>query len=769
MSTQYRFRNFRLDPAARELWMDDQRVALPASALDGLVYLVEHRDRAVGRDELIAAIWGRGDVADALLAQTVLRIRRVLGDTGSEQHAIRTVSRFGYRWVADTHIEDASPLLATTTADEAARVGKPAPRRRAMWIGVTAVSIALLVAVVAWHVRLRSAPIAAITERSAAVVFPAQAPPLEEWSWLRLGLMDLVASRLRLGGVTTAPTESVLALLKQSGTNEPDFAGALKVRPTARFHDGTWTITLSADGGAQLSVAADAPDVLAATRIAADQLLIALGRSPAPSDGAASMVLQELLQRTKAAVLADQFDLARELIAKAPAPLQETPEITLRLSQIEIGQGHYDVARQQLARLLDRVPRDIDPVLKARILNTLGGAEVRSGSLDDAQTSYDEAVDLLLPIRDAIGLGLAYSGRGAIAAQRGDLDAAAAELGRARVELDAAGDAFSVAQVDMNLGLIAGQRYRPAEALPILREAEVRFAKLGAREELAYVRYALIGIALQLLDTDAASIASDASWPPEAHTGNERLRWQLVLARVCLRIAEGRLSEAASLVDRIERESSPDLDASARASAAAQSARIAWARGDAAHAAASAQAAMTPLLERDEPDLYLATWVLRLRALHADQVGIASAAKEAGALRAWVDAHPTEWRRLEAMLAEAEQAWAEHRREAALARYADAAAAAARLGVPEDRVDVTQSYASALIAAGDLDRASAAVGGIAAWAERDVRAAWIGAQLYRALGRTDAWRQSTERSLTLARERVLPIDATPVSLTKSDD
>ena len=94
---RYLFRDFSLDPAARELRRAGELVTLPTSALDCLAYLVANRDRAVGRDELIAAVWGRADVADALLAQTVLRIRRTLGDAGAEDSAIRTIARFGYR------------------------------------------------------------------------------------------------------------------------------------------------------------------------------------------------------------------------------------------------------------------------------------------------------------------------------------------------------------------------------------------------------------------------------------------------------------------------------------------------------------------------------------------------------------------------------------------------------------------------------------------------------------------------------------------------
>src|SRR6185312_17139164 len=76
-------------------------IAVSPRAFDCLAYLIEHRDRAVGKDELVAAIWERVDVSDTQLGQTVLRARRAVDDDGQTQTVIRTVSRFGYRWVAD--------------------------------------------------------------------------------------------------------------------------------------------------------------------------------------------------------------------------------------------------------------------------------------------------------------------------------------------------------------------------------------------------------------------------------------------------------------------------------------------------------------------------------------------------------------------------------------------------------------------------------------------------------------------------------------------
>ena len=98
----YRFGEFELDPALRELSRGGERVAMPPKSLECLAYLIAHRDRAVGRDELISAVWGRVEVNDTVVAQTLMRARKPLDDTGNKQLTIRTVPRFGYRWVAAT-------------------------------------------------------------------------------------------------------------------------------------------------------------------------------------------------------------------------------------------------------------------------------------------------------------------------------------------------------------------------------------------------------------------------------------------------------------------------------------------------------------------------------------------------------------------------------------------------------------------------------------------------------------------------------------------
>ena len=124
---RYRFGRHVLDLAKRELLDDGAPVALPARVFECLVHLIEHRERAVDRDELARAVFSRRDVSDAQLAQIILRSRRAIGDDGQEQRAIRTVPRFGFRWVADTVVEHESsdPGAPPTTEPTAAMPHAP--------------------------------------------------------------------------------------------------------------------------------------------------------------------------------------------------------------------------------------------------------------------------------------------------------------------------------------------------------------------------------------------------------------------------------------------------------------------------------------------------------------------------------------------------------------------------------------------------------------------------------------------------------------------
>ncbi|WP_257388870.1 winged helix-turn-helix domain-containing protein, partial [Tahibacter caeni] len=117
-----RFGDCTLDIAARELRRAGERVELPPTVFDCMTYLVEHRDRAVGRDELVAAVWGKTSISDTMLGKAVLAIRRAVGDDAERQTVLRTVPRFGYHWVAPV----VAAVAETPAASAPAAVATPA-------------------------------------------------------------------------------------------------------------------------------------------------------------------------------------------------------------------------------------------------------------------------------------------------------------------------------------------------------------------------------------------------------------------------------------------------------------------------------------------------------------------------------------------------------------------------------------------------------------------------------------------------------------------
>ena len=96
-----------IDTSARLLTRQGETLTIPKRAFDCICILIENRDRALCRDEMIQSIWGHENISDNQLSQTVLSARRVLGDAGCSQRLIRTIPGVGYHWIGTIeHIEE---------------------------------------------------------------------------------------------------------------------------------------------------------------------------------------------------------------------------------------------------------------------------------------------------------------------------------------------------------------------------------------------------------------------------------------------------------------------------------------------------------------------------------------------------------------------------------------------------------------------------------------------------------------------------------------
>jgi DNA-binding winged helix-turn-helix (wHTH) protein len=102
----YRFGDFTLDPAARQLLGSGAEVHLGPKAFDLLVLLAANHARAVSKEELQQRLWPSTFVEETNLATLVAEIRRTLRDSAANPRFVRTIYGFGYRFVAEL-VEDA--------------------------------------------------------------------------------------------------------------------------------------------------------------------------------------------------------------------------------------------------------------------------------------------------------------------------------------------------------------------------------------------------------------------------------------------------------------------------------------------------------------------------------------------------------------------------------------------------------------------------------------------------------------------------------------
>jgi Tol biopolymer transport system component/DNA-binding winged helix-turn-helix (wHTH) protein len=144
-AVRYQFDTVEVQPAAFAVLRDGRLADLEPKAVRVLLYLIEHRGRAVTKDELIETVWGGTAVTDNALTRIVAQIRHELGDDARQARYIQTLPTMGYRFIADLRVVQA--------ADH-----PPPPRRsRVPWLIAAAVLAVLTLAISGWLLIRRDA------------------------------------------------------------------------------------------------------------------------------------------------------------------------------------------------------------------------------------------------------------------------------------------------------------------------------------------------------------------------------------------------------------------------------------------------------------------------------------------------------------------------------------------------------------------------------------------------------------------------------------
>ncbi|WP_460764431.1 winged helix-turn-helix domain-containing protein [Lysobacter fragariae] len=457
MRPKYLFGEFELNPASRELLRNGKPIALRPKSLECLVYLIEHRDRAVGRDELISAVWGRVDASDTVVAQTLLRARKALDDTGNQQVMIRTLPRFGYRWVApirevavpsdasmaeagdaggrgamhsasasahyveadseiesdiegealdvDVALEAELPETIGAGVEEATEVSSAiGKRRRLLRIGLPLL-IALIVAVglgFLVYSRYRGeGPTQAADD--AVLVMPVAVVPMDsENAWARLGAMDYMAARLRASGVNVLPSEQAMRLSTAIEGDAPAVArkklrslsGARWiVLPQMQREGNGWRVVLRLFEGGR-EQRLQARGNTALAAVAEVADVWLRQLGGQGESGPPPSPVAERLQRLDAEILAGRLQEATRLLRTSLPAERRDPRFLYREAKLEFRAGHVDVAATLFQQALDQAT-DADTPTKIGALQGLAGAERARNNVDAAELRFTQALKLL--------------------------------------------------------------------------------------------------------------------------------------------------------------------------------------------------------------------------------------------------------------------------------------------------------------------------------------------------------------------------------------
>jgi TolB-like protein/DNA-binding winged helix-turn-helix (wHTH) protein len=217
----YRFLDFILDPRRQLLIHGADEIRLRPRTYDVLVHLVTHAGRVVGKSELMESVWKDVAVTDDSLVQSLMEIRRALGQA---EGIVKTVRGRGYLF--DTGVEmvikDAVPTQGQDsrrdqTMDSSVRDGT-STNLRGLSSALVGVAVIAGIAAIVWWIglsarRQASAPAPTGTIRSIAVLPLHNQSRDQEQEYFADGITDELITQLgKIGSLRVISRTSVMRL-----------------------------------------------------------------------------------------------------------------------------------------------------------------------------------------------------------------------------------------------------------------------------------------------------------------------------------------------------------------------------------------------------------------------------------------------------------------------------------------------------------------------------------------------------------------------------
>ncbi len=506
----FRFNDCELHLAARELRRGGEVVPLEPRVFALLAYLIEHRGRAVDKDEIQDAVWTRMVATETALTRAIMKARRAVGDSADMQAVIRTVHGHGYQFVAK--LEDAEP------APRRRRTAKFDLRPGIVAAAIGAAVIALVVAL--W-------PAAPLSDDLRIAVMPIRDESGDpEYGWVGLGLLgyarDLLVQDAALGVV-----EASEAIRFSEVHGQPDEAGApAALEQLADLYGASHLLLSRLEKNAnvlRLSFSLHGPGerVERGTMVGADpsQLLRGMVRSVHDALGvrggrtneitliAEDPFINEAYSRGLALALEGRCNEALELFEVVLANSDDINRAHYQWASCARIAGRWQEAEAAFKRILDEVPVEPANPLRAIAAHGLGTVYIRTGRSAEA--------------RDVLAQGLA--------------------------EAQQVGDRKLQGMILNNLAIEAKDRREHSEARDLLARSIVAYTEANTGILPGQIPAALANIDMAEGNLADAEIHLDQALGAFRATGDRRNEAMMLNNMGYLRRLQGRIDEAEPL------------------------------------------------------------------------------------------------------------------------------------------------------------------------------------------------------------------------------
>ncbi len=485
-----RFNDCEVNLASREFRRAGELVAVEPRVFALLVYLIEHRRRAVDKNEIQDVVWKGTIVSETALTRAIMKARRAVGDSAERQSVIRTVHGHGYQFVADLATED-----APAPGDKGPGLSLATPRVFAVLIALLLITfIALL-----W-------PASAPTQPVRVAVMPVQNVSGDtEYNWTNLGLMGFANDILeRSTLLEVVPAADVIRIATQKSKLDGDDERADDFERLRSGYGASHMLASRLEKNAsvlRLSYSLYKPDgdIKRGTMVGAEptELMRGMIRNVAAMLGERARPVDEITLVSDDSFVNEAY--SRGLGLSLEGRCAEAVEFfeVVRSSGDTGGRAEFEWA--SCARILGRwqeaeagfnsiladLPAEPSSSLRAMVFNGLGTVYLRTGRANEARKTLQLGLAEAQSAGDYLMQGTLLNSLAIDAKNRREFSEARALLGRARLAHSEADAGVLPGQVPAALANVDMAEGKLEQADEHLGEALATFRALGDRRNEA--------------------------------------------------------------------------------------------------------------------------------------------------------------------------------------------------------------------------------------------------------------------------------------------